>query len=76
MTKRELARETKRVAGNPDARLQVTMVGRGYNAYLVYGNDYFQDYPEERTIGFIKHPMTLKQVTEWLLENTPAWWDL
>lgn len=68
MNKRDLARETKRVAGNPNARLQVTKCGRGYNAYLTYNNEYFQDYPEEKTIGFIYNPMTLKQLNVWLTE--------
>ena len=75
MTIRELARETKRVAGNPNARLQVTECGRGYNAYLTYTNEYFQDYPEERTIGFITHPMTIKQTREWVLDKKMPWWD-
>ena len=75
MTKRELARETKRLAGNPNARLQVTEYGRGYNAYLTYTNEWFQDDPDERTIGFITEPMTNKQVNEWILEKTTAWWD-
>ena len=74
MTTRELARETKRIS-SPDARLQVTECGRGYNAYLAYGNDYYQDAPDERTIGFIYKPMTIKETREWLLEKTLSWWD-
>ncbi len=75
MTIRELARETKRVAGNPNARLQVTECGRGYKAYLTYTNEWFQDAEDERTIGFIDHPMTIKQTREWVLDKTMAWWD-
>lgn len=68
MTKRELAKETKQLANNENARLQVTKCGRGYNAYLTYTNEYFQDDADEKTLGFINHPMTLKQVTEWLYD--------
>jgi len=74
MTQRELARETKRIT-SPNARLQVTECGRGYNAYLTYTNEWFQDAEDERTIGFIDHPMTIKQVHEWILDKTMAWWD-
>ena len=67
MNKRELARETKRIT-SPNARLQVTKCGRGYNAYLTYQNEWFQDDPDEKTIGFINSAMTLKQVNAWLRE--------
>ena len=69
MNKRELAKETKRIGANPDARLQVAKCGRGYNAYLTYKNEWFADDPDEKTIGFICQPMTLAQVTRWLQDN-------
>ena len=64
-----LARETKTLSNNSSARLQVTKVKRGYNAYRVYGNDYYKDDPGETTIGFINYPMTINQVKEWLEEQ-------
>ena len=66
MNKRELARETKRLSHNPNSRLQVAKCGRGYNAYLTYTNEYFQDAKGEKSIGFIYFPMTVKQLNEWL----------
>ena len=68
MNKRELARETKRIT-SPNARLQGTKCGRGYNAYLTYQNEWFQDDPDEKTIGFINSAMTLTQVNAWLRES-------
>jgi len=65
MNKRELARETKRIT-SPNAQLQVTKAGRSYRAYLTYTNEWFKDDPDERTIGFISCPLTVKQVSNWL----------
>lgn len=68
MNKRELAKETKRIT-SPNSRLQVTKCGRGYNAYLTYKNEWFQDNPDEKTIGFIYQQMSLAKVTRWLQDN-------
>ena len=70
-SKRDIARESKQLDENTDKKLQITKrtwgkANRGYNIYRVYGNEYFQDDADERTIGFINYPMTLKQVEEWL----------
>lgn len=65
MNKRELARETKKLANNPNARLQVTQTQKGFRAYTVYGNERFQDDADEVTVGFIREPMTLKQLETW-----------
>ena len=68
MNKRDIARESKKLANNENARLQVTRNknGKGFNTYLTYQNEWFQDSADEETIGFIDYPMTLKQVNEWL----------
>lgn len=65
MNKRELARETKKLANNPNARLQVTQTKRGFRAYTVYGNEHFEDDADEVTIGFIHQPLTLKELGQW-----------
>ncbi len=69
MTIRDIARESKTLANNSDAHIQVTKTGRSYMTYKVYGNDYFKDGAGESTIGFINYPMTIKQVSEWLEEQ-------
>ena len=71
MNKRELARETKQISNNPNLRIQVAerKNGKGFNTYRVYGNDYFQDDADEKTIGFISEPMTQAQVNEWLTDH-------
>ena len=71
MNKREIAKETKKLANNENARLQVTkrLHGLGYNTYLTYGNDYFKEDEDERTLGFIDHPMSIAQVLEWLSDR-------
>ena len=66
MNKRELARETKKLANNPNARLQVTQTKRGFRAYTVYGSEHFEDDADEVTIGYISEPLTYKQVEYWL----------
>ena len=70
-SKRDIARESKQLDENSDKKLQITertwgKANRGYNIYRVYGNEHFQDDADERTVGFINYPMTLKQVEEWL----------
>ena len=67
MNKADIARESKRLANNENSKLQVARNknGKGYNTYLTYDNDWFQDSKDEVTIGFIYRPMTLKQVKEW-----------
>lgn len=71
MNKRELARETKQIGNNPNLRIQVAerKNGKGFNTYRVYGNEYFKDDADEKTIGFISEPMTQAQVNEWLTEH-------
>ena len=71
MNKRDIARETKRLSNNENARLQITKrKNGGYNAYLAYGNNWYIDDADENTIGFIYQPMTIKGVSEWLAERT------
>ena len=66
MNKIDLARESKTLSNNSSARLQITKTKKGYNAYRVYGNEYFKDDANETTIGFITYPMKIWQVKEWL----------
>jgi len=70
-SKADIARESKKLANNENARLQVTRrtygkANRGYNIYLTYQNEWFKDNADEETVGFIDYPMTLDQVKEWL----------
>lgn len=67
-SKADIARESKRLANNPNARLQVTqkLKGRGFNVYMTYRNEWFKDDAYEKTIGFIDEPLTLKEVNRWL----------
>ena len=67
-SKADIARESRRLANNPNARLQVTqkLKGRGFNAYMTYRNEWFKDDADEKTIGFIDEPLTLKEVNRWL----------
>ena len=69
MNKIDLARESKTLSNNSGTRLQVTKTKKGYNAYRVYGNEYFKDDENETTIGFITYPMKIWQVKEWLEEQ-------
>lgn len=73
-SKRELARETKQISNNPNLRIQVAerKNGKGFNTYRVYGNEYFKDDADEKTIGFISEPMTQAQVNEWLTDHKSA----
>lgn len=73
-SKRELAKASKQINNNPNLRIQVTQrtwgkANRGYNIYRVYGNEWFQDDANEKTIGFITEPMTLAQINEWLTDH-------
>lgn len=73
-SKRELAKASKQINNNPNLRIQVTQrtwgkANRGYNIYRVYGNEWFQDDADEKTIGFITEPMTLAQINEWLTDH-------
>lgn len=65
---RELARASKQISNNPNLRVQVAerKDGKGFNTYRVYGNEYFNDDPDEMTIGYISEPLTYKQVEYWL----------
>ena len=69
MTIRELAKATKELRNNENMRLQVTKAGRSYRTYRCYGNDWFQDNADEKTLGFITYPMTVAQVREWLSDE-------
>lgn len=68
---RELARASKQISNNPNLRVQVAerKDGKGFNTYRVYGNEYFNDDPDEMTIGYISEPLTYKQVGEWLRDH-------
>ena len=65
---RELAKASKEINNNSNLRIQVAERedGKGFNTYRCYGNEYFQDAKDEKTIGFITEPMTLAQTEEWL----------
>ena len=71
---RELARASKECNNNPNVRIQVAerKDGKGFNTYRCYGNEYFQDGEDERTIGFMHSPMTYKEVEDWLFQLQKA----
>ena len=66
-SKTDIARESKRLVNNPNARLQITqkLKGRGFNIYMTYDNEWFEDGADERTVGFIHEPLTVKEVNQW-----------
>ena len=68
---RELAKASKEINNNSNLRIQVAEREdrKGYNTYRCYGNEYFQDSHDEKTIGFITEPMTLKQIDGWLEDH-------